>query len=186
MREYFQRLPRVKYANGEVVLAALQSDEEGDTDEDEPPGSTTSADSDFNKICQRAVLKCIPRGRRLVRAGYVLSVLDCLRGPHYFVKAQVKASMEQELRSPTTTIVKDTGDVLTATCTCKARELQRCGHIAALHCLLLRHIDISGREGTYGTIFSDKSSTWKVCSKSTHHFLYNLEPEGGGTTRVGN
>ena len=156
--EYFRALPPVTYSNGQGVLAALQPyqpdvDSESDSDmdeEDELPCTEElqSQPRDFNALCKRAVMKCIDRGERYKHYGFVIkpSIVDAMRD-HYFLKAQVNASMEQDMRSISVTISKDSGDICNATCTCKASALRRCGHIAAVLLTVLHHIALSGHEG---------------------------------------
>ena len=101
----------------------------------------------FFESVKRAVLNCLPRGKRYLRAGHVLSVLDCARGDFYFLKGHVQASMEQDVRSVTVTVNNSTGQICTASCSCKAEALKRCAHIAAVLHLVLQHVSIAGIEG---------------------------------------
>ena len=176
VKEYFERLPRVtfSYATGVVsapssdttggapstfesaVLEALESEGEVDdisSDEDDE-NEKGGPPSDFFDLIKRAVLNCLPRGRRYMRSGNVLSVLDCSRGDFYFVKGFVQASMETDVRCATATISTKDGAIITASCSCKARALQRCGHISAVLHLLLKHIEVSGNEGSFLSIKS--------------------------------
>jgi len=122
-------------------------------DDDESDSEPVVPESDFSLHCKRALQNCISRGRRYFQSGRVLTVQDCVRSPHYFLKNQVQASMELDLRDVTATLEYSTGDIRTASCSCKPKALNRCGHIAAVFVLVLDHMKTAGHEGAYRFFF---------------------------------
>jgi len=140
-----------------TVRTIVDSDAESGSDPDDPTevnedvNTTESTRNYFFELVKRAVLNCLPRGKRYVKSGHVLTVLDCVREGYYFLKGEVHASMEEAVRSVTVTVLTATGDICTASCTCKARSLKRCAHIASVMHLVLQHIEISGNEGEYSS-----------------------------------
>ena len=160
LTEYFLELPPITYATGFGVLSILQpenadtdseydSEDEDDEDIENYTDELRSEPVDFSYHCRKAVLNCIARWERYLKYGFVIkcSVVNAERNAHYFLKAQVKASMESDLRFISVTISKTSGDICVATCTCKANALKRCSHIAAVVFHILDHISIQGHDG---------------------------------------
>jgi len=150
VKEYFRRLPRLvfSYTKGVQALNDMVSDDE----ESDSEPFVQEDESDFSQLCKRAVENCIARGKRYFRSGRVLTVQDCTRDANYFLRSQVLASMELELRTVTATILQSSGDIVTASCSCKAKALNRCGHIAAVLTLVLDHVKTAGHEGDFRSI----------------------------------
>lgn len=154
MIEYYEDIPLVSFNYQEGVTKGperapilhedSESEEEMDFNDFTP---RTVRQITFQELCRRAVKKCIEKGENFLNSGRVLKVWDVKRGEHYFMKADVHASMVQTVYKVHIILEDSTGNVCSAHCECKTQALRRCGHIAAVMILLWRHISIEGFEG---------------------------------------
>ncbi|KAK3931160.1 Filamentous hemagglutinin [Frankliniella fusca] len=106
-------------------------------------------DDDFDveqEPVQYQVKSNVRRGTKYLKSGNILSVLDNYDGVHYYVKAQVQASMEDVIHVVRATFIEASGEIVDCSCECKARALKRCSHIVAVLLLLLEHIDTKGHD----------------------------------------
>ena len=77
--------------------------------------------------------KPLKKGRNLLKSGFIEDIQDSENPDHYFVRAHVQHSMKKELPlSVKVLISKASGFIKKATCTCIARSLGRCSHVAAV------------------------------------------------------
>jgi len=116
-----------------------------DDEEDDAPDP-------FTQLVCKGVSKCVQRGRRFLRSGRILRVWDAAKSTFYFIKAQVQASMEQQVYVVTVTIREVSGQIADTTCDCKARALKRCAHIAGVLILVVDHVEAHGYDGKYCTL----------------------------------
>lgn len=174
MVEYYEDIPSVDFNYQEGVIKGPQSvpilhedsELEDDMDEDEATDfdATAVRHTTFQELCRRAVKKCIEKGENFLNSGRVLKVWDVKRGEHYFMKAEVHASMMQTVYKVHIILEDSTGNICSAHCGCKTQALRRCGHIAAVMILLWRHISIEGFEG------KEIISLLALCVVSVFHY----------------
>jgi len=154
--EYFGDVPEVSfnYTTG-VTAGPLQlhapseteSDGESDEESGDERGLLGGPEITFQCLVRNAVMRSIDKGQQFLSSKRVLAVFDCARGGHTFVKGQVQASMESVLYPVIVTLSQQTGRVCDAVCSCKARALQRCGHIASVLLTVWEHVRAKGYEG---------------------------------------
>ena len=89
--------------------------------------------------------ECLNRDMQFLMSAQNIATLDQVRGGHYFVKAEMQASMTQAVHFVNVTISLRTGTVCDASCQpCKVTEMRRCNHI----CGVLLSIAGFGKEST--------------------------------------
>jgi hypothetical protein len=89
------------------------------------------------------------RGKRFLKSKFVLNVKDRADDRYFYVKGEVRASMKLEIRNVTATISIESGAVLDASCTCKARVLGRCAHVSAVLLFVSQRVLEHGHQGMY-------------------------------------
>lgn len=133
--------------NGEVILHEDSSSDSGieslTDDEDDPCDYKPTT---FTDLCKRAAKKSLARGELFLSSQRIGTVMDCKRGEHSFVKAQVHASMMSRVYIVNITLDQK-GNICSASCCCKTAALERCGHIAAVLLCIWYHIKKDGYEG---------------------------------------
>ncbi|XP_034239421.1 uncharacterized protein LOC117644250 [Thrips palmi] len=147
-RDYLERIPEVRFSYAEGVI--LVKDKEGETrettddeEEDDLYDFSQPTQEDRKKLFVDGTLK---RANNFIDSGRVLSVLDCQRDTHYFVKAQVQASLRNKFFTVQIMMAKGSGSICFTDCQCKAKALGRCCHIMAVLLLIGRHVANRGHE----------------------------------------
>ena len=119
------------YLVEEVVNVTLCGDA---VDED---GDVESADD--------TTAKPLRKGKGLFQSGFVTDVQDCHDNSYYYIKSHVHHSMKNDIPlNASATISKINGFIKKATCTCRAKSLERCCHIAALLIYLSDYVTKNG------------------------------------------
>ncbi|KAK3917476.1 Ubiquitin carboxyl-terminal hydrolase 8 [Frankliniella fusca] len=140
-REFLEAIPEVRFSYEEgVVLAEAK---EKDSDEEDLFDFSQPTQQDRKRLFVDGTLK---RANCFIDSGRVLSILDCQRDTHYFVKAQVQASMATQFYTVQIMIAKASGKICFTECKCKARALSRCCHIMSVLLLIGRHVLKRGHE----------------------------------------
>ncbi|KAK3918865.1 Ubiquitin carboxyl-terminal hydrolase 21, partial [Frankliniella fusca] len=150
--EYFEDIPEMDYsyqkgvvqgdASAPVVPPLHEDTSDDDIDDIEQKGPEMT----FADLCRRAIKKCISKGEQFLYSNRLLCMFDLKRDNHYFLKAQVQASMEDKVYGVVIILNVSDGSICTAECSCKAKALKRCGHIAAVFLRLWQHVFTKGFE----------------------------------------
>jgi len=151
-RDYLEKIPEVRFSYAEGVI--LVKDKEGKTDDDDDDDDDEDHDDLFDisqpsqedrkKLFVDGTLK---RANNFIDSGRVLTILDCQRDTHYFIKAQVQASLKDRFFTVQIMMAKGSGSICSTECQCKAKALGRCCHIMAVLLLIGRHVANKGHEG---------------------------------------
>lgn len=141
-REFLEASPEVRFSYEEGVVLAVEK--ERDSDEEDLFDFSQPTQQDRKRLFVDGTWKC---ANCFIDSGRVMSILDCQRDTHYFVKAQVQASMAKKFYVVQIMIAKASGKICFTECKCKARALCRCCHIMSVLLLIGRHVLNKGHEG---------------------------------------
>ncbi|KAE8748062.1 hypothetical protein FOCC_FOCC005257 [Frankliniella occidentalis] len=125
------------------------SESSGEDDDDVVDSIADPLDSIESECRQRN--KKVRRGLQYVKSGNIRKVQDCREGKYYFIKAQVRASMELKAYNVMVAISQISGSVWKCICddACPQSTLGRCSHISALLLYLWSHIRLNGHAGMF-------------------------------------
>ena len=117
--EYFHEIPAVSFTYTGGVdsapdLHVESSEDEAEVESADDWGLTAVPEMSFHDLVRKAVFRAIDKGQQFLSSKRVLCVWDCRRGGHYFIKAQVQASMESVLYVVILTLSSETGAVCDA------------------------------------------------------------------------
>lgn len=105
------------------------------------------------------------KGRNLLKSGFIENLQDNFdeRKQEFYVRAHVQHSMKNQLPLNAFVIISNVSDYVKATnCDCKASELGRCAHIAAI---LLKLSDLSGDKKLIIQSSTSQPCTWNKGKK---------------------
>ncbi|KAK3931102.1 Alkaline nuclease, partial [Frankliniella fusca] len=116
--------------------------------EDDVVESIADPLDDIESECRQRNKK-VRRGLQYVKSGNIRKVEDCREGKYYFIKAQVRASMELKAYNVMVAISQISGSVWKCICddACPQSTLGRCSHVSALLLYLWSHIRLNGHAG---------------------------------------
>lgn len=125
----------------------MDSEDESDSIEDESSDVQEDPfDEEYSTVNETKKLR---RGLQFLKSKYVRKVQDTYVGRCYFVKAQVRASMECEAYKVKVAISTTSGNISICTCTCKQQSLGRCSHVSAVLLHIWRHVRLHGYGGKW-------------------------------------
>lgn len=131
----------------ESIPSLPQSDESDEDCEDIPESSRIQDPFDDEHKSLQDV-KTLRKGLRFFKSKYVRNVHDvCEAGRTYFVKAEVRASMEAVKHDVQIAISVRSGNVQGGTCDCIQQSLGRCVHVCATLLFIWSHIRLNGYGG---------------------------------------
>ena len=85
------------------------------------------------------------KGKNLVKSGFVVDVQDNGNDKNLFLRAHVQHSIKKDHPLSTKVVIsKESGFIRSAKCTCVARCLGKCSHVAALLLYLNDHVNDHG------------------------------------------
>ena len=107
---------------------------------------SSGEESDENEAAEDTITeKPLRKGDRLWKSEFIDDVHDNEDNRDYYVRAHVHHSMKNDLPLAVhITLSKATGYVKKATCSCKARALNRCAHVAAVLLMLDDYVKTNG------------------------------------------
>ena len=74
----------------------------------------------------------LKRGETYLKSKNILSVQDCAKSGHYFLKAKIMASYSSTDSFVSVTLSQALDFVRDASCTCRASAKGRCSHVTAI------------------------------------------------------
>ena len=136
-------------------------------------------ESDGNETAEDTITeKPLRKGDRLWKSEFIDDVHDNEDNRDYYVRAHVHHLMKNDLPLAVhITLSKVTGYVKKATCSCKARALNRCAHVAAVLLMLDDYVKTNGHivnePSTSQPCVWNKGKKRKKNPKALHEAAYN-------------
>ena len=146
-REYLELIPEVRFSELGIIVEKTQKDRRNDEEDDDDFFDYTLPTQEDRK--RHFVDGTLKRADIFIDSGRVLSLEDCQKDKHYFVKGLVKASMKNLIYGVNIAISQNSGKVCLADCCCWAKALGRCAHVVAVLLLIGRHVQQQGHAGKY-------------------------------------
>ena len=140
---------------------------------------SSEEESDENEAAEDTITeKPLRKGDRLWKSEFIDYVHDNEDNRDYYVPAHVHHSMKNDLPLAVhITLSKATGYVKKVTCSCKARALNRCAHVAAVLLILDDYVKTNGHivnePSTSQPCVWNKGKKRKKNPKALHEAAYN-------------
>lgn len=98
-------------------------------------------------------IKKLRQGFKFLKSKHARNIQDVVENNYYFIKCDMKASMDQTFYNVKIAISIPSGNVKLCQCECKAQSLRRCCHISGLLLYIWCHVRINGNEGKLSLVF---------------------------------